>query len=75
MLDAAFKSNPDAVWWIKGDACDVVSGLCESVDSKWSGDVDLNDGEQMREYQVYKTKLEMVATLGLGTRRCKGSLQ
>lgn len=31
------------MWWLKADRVDVVSGICESVSSEWSGDVDLND--------------------------------
>ena len=71
MLDAAAKAKPNATWWIKGDACDVVPGLCESVQLKWSGDVDLNDGKLEHSYNLYKSRLEMVSTLGLGTRRTR----
>ena len=36
------------------DGVDVVSGLGDSYDGQWSGDVDLNDGECMRGVrQVY----------------------
>ena len=71
MLDAAAKAKPNALWWIKGDACDVIPGLCESMQLKWSGDVDLNDGNIERDYQQYKSRLQMVSTLGLGVRRAR----
>ena len=31
MLDAAAASNPDSRWWLKGDGCDLVTGLGEPV--------------------------------------------
>ena len=58
------------LWWIKGDACDVIPGLCESMQLKWSGDVDLSDGNE-HNYQQYKSRLKMVSTLGLGKRRVR----
>ena len=66
LLDSA---NPNATWWIKGDACDLVPGLFESVDIKWSGDVDLNDGKLQQAYRAYKSKLEFVSEIGLKTRQ------
>lgn len=71
LLDAAAKANPHATWWIKGDGCDVVPGLCESVQQKWSGDVDLGDGSLQDCYKSYQSKLNFVSGLGLGTRRDK----
>jgi hypothetical protein len=71
MLDAAAKAKPNATWWIKGDACDVIPGLCESMQLKWSADVDLNDGNVEHNYQQYKSRLQMVSTLGLGMRRVR----
>lgn len=42
MLDEIVaNSPPNSSWWIKGDACDVVSGLGESVKGVWTGDVEL----------------------------------
>ena len=69
LLDAAAKANPHVTWWIKGDGCDVVPGLCESVRQKWSGDVDLGDGSLQDSYKSYQLKLDFVSGLGLGTRR------
>ena len=74
MLDAAVKANPHAIWWIKGDGCDVVPGLCESVRQKWSGDVDLNDGSLQNSYKLYLSRLDFVTELGLGTRRERGTI-
>lgn len=75
MLDAAAKAKPNATWWIKGDACDVVPGICESVQLKWSGDVDLNDGKLEHSYSLYKSRLQMVSTLGLGMKRARHILK
>ena len=47
-------------WWIKGDACDLVPGLCESVKGMWSGDVDLNDGILQKSYKAYIKRLEEI---------------
>lgn len=44
MLKAAYESEPDTWWWIKGDGADVVKGLKESTQRLWSGDADLCDG-------------------------------
>ena len=49
MLDEVVANAPKGTtWWIKGDACDVVSGLGESVKGEWSGDVDMSDGNFSR---------------------------
>lgn len=69
------KANPYARWWIKGDGCDIVPGLCESVELKWSGDVDLDDGQVQNAYQHYKSKLDFVSGLGLGGRQGRTTIQ
>ena len=43
-LRDAKRSHPQAAFWIKADACDVLPGIQESVNHEWAGDVDLNDG-------------------------------
>ena len=68
LLDAAAKANPGAHWWIKGNGCDLVKGLCESVAGVWSGDVDLNDGSLQRSFDEYKSKLSLISQIGLGSR-------
>ena len=50
-------------------------GLCESVQLKWSGDVDLNNGELQRSYQVYRSKLDFVSGVGLGSRQGRAAIQ
>lgn len=46
VLDRAVATFPPSTsWWIKGDAVDLVEGLCESVRGEWSGDIDLSDGQ------------------------------
>ena len=52
----------------------LVPGLCESVQRKWSGDVDLNDGELQAAYQSYLHRLEFVSGLGLGSRRERNTI-
>jgi len=74
LLDSAAKKNPNATWWIKGDGCDVVSGICESVNMVWSGDVDLNDGRLQTAYQHYRAQLEFISGIGLKARQIKGSI-
>ena len=69
------KANPDAMWWIKGDGCDIVPGLCELVQLKWSGDVDLNDGKVQNDYKLYKSKLDFMSGLGLGSRQERSTNQ
>jgi len=59
------KSHPTAWWWLKADGCDLVKGLKESVKLKWSGDVDLNDGELQEQYNTYIGHLESVKKAGL----------
>lgn len=45
MLDRAVATFPPSTsWWIKGDAVDLVEGLCESVRGEWSGDIDCDQG-------------------------------
>lgn len=75
LLDAAAKANPHTTWWIKGDGCDVVPGLCESVQLKWSGDVDLNDGSLKDSYQQYRRKLDFSAGIGLTTRLGRNTIE
>ena len=47
-LDEAVRLLPHAVWWLKADAVDVITGIQESVRLEWRSDVDLNDGEVYR---------------------------
>ena len=65
------KSNPHALWWIKGDGRDIVPGLCESVQLKWSWDVDLNTGELQQSYKTYivKMRFKFVSEIGLTSRQ------
>ena len=64
-LDEACKSHPNARWWIKGDGCDIISGLEESVNYEWNGDIDLGDGRLQALYQTYKDRLKRVKDLQL----------
>ena len=53
----------DTSWWIKVDAVAIVSGLGESVNGVWSGDVDLNDSKLQELYQEYKGQRELINSL------------
>lgn len=74
-MDAAVKANPEAYWWIKGDGCDLVQGLCESVSGVWSGDIDMNDGSLQCSFDQYKAKLSLISQIGLGSRRGKATIK
>lgn len=69
LLNSASKANPHANWWIKGDGADIVPGICESEDLKWSGDVNLNTGELQAFYQAYRSRLKFISEIGLKTRQ------
>ena len=71
LLDSASKANPNTIWWLKGDGCDIVPGVCESVDLKWSGDIDLNTGELQVAYQAYRSRLTLISEIGLKTRQAR----
>jgi len=64
-LYEAAKFHHTTWWWLKADGCDLVKGLKESVKLKWSGDVDLNDGELQEQYNKYIGRLESVKKAGL----------
>lgn len=65
VLEEAAKGHPNSWWWLKADACDLNKGLKESARLQWSGDVDLNDGSLQKQYQNYRTRLEIAAKVGL----------
>ena len=67
LLDYAAASQPDTRWWIKGDGCDLVSGLSESVRLEWSGDVDLDDGMLQEMYAAYKHRLNFIEGIGINS--------
>lgn len=67
MLETAHRSNPDCNWWLKGDGCDLVDGLGESMRLEWSGDVDMNNGSLQKLYEGYRNLLDLVASLTLHT--------
>lgn len=62
-LDEACKAHPNARWWVKGDGCDIISGLEESVNCDWNGDVDHGDGQLQALYQMYMDRLKRVKNL------------
>lgn len=57
VLDEAAKTHPNSWWWLKTDGCDVTEGLMESTKLVWNGDVDLNDGKLLQQYEAYRTRL------------------
>ncbi len=74
-LDEAVRILPDAVWWIKADGVDVVSGLNESLRLEWSGDVDLNDGCVAKMHEEYIERLKFIGNIGIGGRRAFSKVQ
>lgn len=64
-LSEAHKLHPNANWWIKGDGCDVISGLEESLRLEWHGDVDFGTGELERLYEAYQSRLKKMDVLKL----------
>ena len=63
VLDEAARSHPEVWWWVKGGGCD---GLRESVDHKWSGDVDLGDGKLQALFSEYTDSQKFISNFGLG---------
>lgn len=62
-LNEACKVHPNAKWWIKGDGCDVVSGLEESMQLEWHGDVDFGTGDLQSKYKSYRNRLRSIDIL------------
>ena len=54
------ENNPSGRWWIKADACDVQSGLRESVRGEWSGDEDLGSGTLQLLYKGYTARCNSI---------------
>lgn len=69
VLQEAVKAHPDEWWWLKADGCDIVGGLKESVDHKWSGDVDLNDGKLAILHSEYMARRKFITGVGVDERR------
>ena len=63
VLDEAHKLLPNASWWLKGDGCDVITSLEESVGKEWNGDVDFGDGSCQEMHEEYLNHLEEVSRL------------
>jgi hypothetical protein len=63
------EKTPNGRWWIKADACDVRSGLMESMRQNWLGDCDLGDGKVQALHQKYITYLAYIQGIGLGSRK------
>ncbi len=75
MLEAAHRANPHCNWWLKGDGCDVVSGLGESMRLQWSGDVDFNTGDLQQSYQAYRNLLDFISNLSVESTDLTQNLQ
>ena len=52
-----------AWWWIKADACDLVSGQGTFVEGKWSHDVNLHIEELELLYEQYKKSIQFLKSL------------
>ena len=68
VLENLAAVNPDAWWWIKADGTDLVKGLWESVNGKWEGDVDLNDGLLQSFRMAFDQRMKWIEGLGLEER-------
>ena len=75
MLDAAASAHPNSWFWVKADGVDVVAGLRESLRLQWSDDVDLNDGELLKQYQLYRSRLVFVGALTSTSTRLLDNLE
>ena len=64
MLDEAAHAHPGSWWWIKADGADLVSGLGESVNGLWSGDVDLADGALAKVRHECDQQLHLLGKMG-----------
>ena len=69
VLDEAVQIHPNAWWWVKADGCDLISGLAESTKGVWHGDVDLNDGDLKKQYDVYQNRLLEVGSIKMRSDR------
>ena len=69
VLDEAARLHPNSWWWLKGDGTDINAGLRESMKMEWSGDVDLNDGDLQRAYELYQQELRFISQWGLEERQ------
>ena len=65
LLRRAAAEQPRGDWWIKADSCDLSAGLMESVEGKWRGDVDLNDGQVNQLYKSYLERQQLCSRFGL----------
>ena len=70
-MDEAIRSHPEVLWWVKGDGCDVTSGLRESVDHKCSGDVDLGDGKLQALFLEYTDHQNFISKFSLGDHKAR----
>ena len=52
---------------MKADGCDLTCGLGESIKSKCSGNVNLNDGKPKEVSEAYTKQLEFVKQVGMGS--------
>ena len=68
LLDSAARSQPGTNWWIKGDGCDLLAGLTESIRLEWSGDEDVDDGEVQKMYMAYRNQLDLIEGIGTDSR-------
>lgn len=71
MLNHAASTHPNSWWWLKADGVDVVAGIGESMRMKWSGDVDLNNGDLEEQYNKYIKRLDFIEGLGLNSRQAQ----
>lgn len=74
VLDEAARVHPNSWWWIKADGCDIVTGLGESVNGEWSGDVNLHEEVLENMLKEYRERQAFLMGTGLGERLDNASL-
>ena len=67
-LKSAKESHQNGRWWVKADACDIRSGLRESMAGKWAGDEDFGDNKLQQLYAEYSERCELVKDLKAGSK-------
>ena len=68
-LKKAKQAIPDGRWYIKVDATDIKLGLRESMQGKWSGDVDLGNKELQSLKKSYDERCAWIKELGVKNRK------
>ena len=69
------EATPDGRFWIKLDATDIKAALQESVDGKWNGDPDIQDGRLETLRAEYEERIREVKATPLNQQQLCNSLE